>query len=150
MKRSLIIVALLGASGCLQNKEDLQQVLAESDRILAEEKLRADSLLEARKEFAQLDESVREAVAAAPELQKEIDALPPIDVPPPTIESLPVPPDVGTFEGPDQARLRRQIADTQSRVNQLRKISEEFVRLEARRRRLEMVRKLIEAKKLGP
>lgn len=146
MKRAWLLLLVL-ATGCMQHRQELQLVLAESERILAEEQARADTLMLQRTEFMRLEATLKEGLTEKPELQKEIDALPRGDSPATTLAVLPMPPPDGSFEGPEGARLLVRIADVQARVMQLRKITGEVARLEAEKKRLEAAVKLIDAKR---
>jgi hypothetical protein len=143
--RRLALAALLVAAGCTQNHAELKRIEAESDRILAEEMQRADGLNELRKTIDTLELKVAAGIEQFPEVKGEIDALPPVTVKGPA--ALPVLPAAGSFEGAEGARLRARIADTQSRISQLRKLLIETDRLEARRARLEEGLRRIEAKR---
>lgn len=144
--RCALLCVLLFASGCYQNRSELEHVRDESQRILADEQKRSAALTSPRRaDIEALMEVVRVGVEAMPELQKEIDALP--HETPPVLTPLPPAPESGPFEGVEGARLRAEIAMLQMEVTELRRMTAAITAVDVERRRLEAAKKLIDEKR---
>jgi hypothetical protein len=137
MRGLLLLVVLLTVSGCRKNQDLLQARQAELDERLVEAMAIADTLNDERREVDALEVRVKtglEEVPAAREAVVAIKAEPgEIAV---RFPREPLPPE-SAFEGSEGARRRLRIAETERRIEQLRRIVHEVSLLRAEKIRLQ-------------
>lgn len=135
MKQLVVLVALI-ASGCAQNRDELRDAQNATEAMLAKELARMDRRIEVRELFERDKQRLAEAIAEFPEARAEL-APAYFDESTAVPEPLPKLPQVGRFEGATEDKMRVQIAESQTRILEIRaKFTADVVKYEEQHARI--------------
>lgn len=135
-------VVLLGA--CDRHKDEYVARQTMLDRRLAELQESADHLADRRRELERVETRFASLLAERGLDEKALPPAPPLAAATPTANAVALP-EAGFFDGPDTARRRDLLLDTQARIKQLERVVGEVHNLDARKRELEWKVKYLES-----